>query len=159
MTEKDGGGLTFSLTAPRSGTDNIAIDAALDRMNASSLFALYKAIRPGLNSGGAAQDTFLSETRSDVSGQIKITGIPKAMSGSADLRFGPGELGGEPLQSLVARATFNGSNVNIENVDARLVAGHFVASGTYNTSSNAFDLQGKADPALVGQVLEQKLKG
>ena len=145
LTEKDGGGLTFSLTAPRTGTDNIAIDAALDRMNARSLFALYRAIRPSLDSGGAAQDAFVSDTRSDVSGQIKITGIPKAMSGSADLRFGAGQLGGEPLQSLVARATFNGSNVNIENVDARLAAGHIVASGTYNTSSNAFDLQGKAE--------------
>ena len=49
------------------------------------------------------------------------------------------------LKSLVARATFNGPNVNVENVDVRLVAGHIVASGNFNTKTQAFDFQGKAE--------------
>jgi translocation and assembly module TamB len=67
------------------------------------------------------------------------------MSGSADLRFGPGRLGGEPLQGMTAKATFNGPNVNVESVDVQLVAGHIVASGNFNTKSKAFDFQGKAE--------------
>ena len=63
------------------------------------------------------------------------------MSGSADLRFGPGKLAGEPLESMLAKATFNGPNVNIESVDVRLVAGHIVANGNLNTKTQAFDFK------------------
>ena len=66
---------------------------------------------------------------------MKVTGIPDAMSGSADLRFGPGRLAGETLESMTARATFNGPNVNIETVDVRLGAGHIVAKGNLNTKT------------------------
>ena len=71
----------------------------------------------------------LADTQADASGQIKITGIPNAMSGSADLRFGPGRLAGEPLESLVARATFSGSTSQHRNRRRALAAGHIVASG------------------------------
>jgi len=140
LTEKDGGGLTFSLTAPRTGADNIALNATLDRVNAKSIFSVLGVVKPD-----SSEMRYLSDTQSDVSGQIKITGIPNAMNGVADLRFGPGRFAGEPLESLVARATFNGANVIIENIDVRLQAGHIVASGTYNNTSKAFDLQGKAE--------------
>ncbi len=66
------------------------------------------------------------------------------MTGSADLRFGPGRLAGEPLEGLVARATFSGSKVSIENIDAKLAAGHIVASGDYDMSTKVFDLKGRA---------------
>ena len=56
------------------------------------------------------------------------------MSGSAELRFGPGRLAGEPLQSLVARATFSGSDVISKTSMRTLSAGHIIASGTYNTT-------------------------
>src|SRR5689334_17165512 len=74
------------------------------------------------------------------------------MSGSANVTLGPGRLAGEPLQGGSARATFNGPNVNIENVDVQLGAGHIVASGNYNTKSNEFDLQGRADNIQLAQV-------
>ena len=140
LAEKDGGGLTFSLTAPRTGADNIALNATLDRVNAKSLISVLEVVKPG-----SYEMRYLSDTQSDVSGQIKITGIPNAMNGVADLRFGPGRFAGESLESLVARANFNGANVIIENIDVRLQAGHILASGTYNTTSKAFDLQGKAE--------------
>ena len=146
LTEKDGGGVTFTLTAPRTGADNIAVNATLDRVNAKSLLSMLEIVKPGSHELHLRPPaSYLSDTQSDVSGQINITGIPNAMNGVADLRFGPGSFAGEPLESLVARATFKGANVNIENIDARLQAGHIVASGTYNTTSKAFDLQGKAE--------------
>ena len=137
LVEKDGGGMQFTLDAPRKGEDNIKVTATLDRVNAAALIAVLP-----LSRTTRAQ---LGDTQADVSGQVEITGIPNAMSGNAELRFGPGRLAGEPLQSLLARATFSGSDVKFENIDAHLMAGHIVANGTYNTKTSVFDLQGRAE--------------
>jgi translocation and assembly module TamB len=136
LSERDGGGVHFSLIAPRSGENNASLDATLDRFSARSVLAL---------SPFSGNQRVTSDTQADISGKITISGIPNAMSGSANLTLGPGRLAGEPLEGGVARATFNGPNVNIENVDVRLGAGHIVASGNLNTTSKAFDLQGRAD--------------
>lgn len=145
LTEKDGGGMQFTLLAPRAGKDNITLEATLDRVNAGNLIAALP-----LSKSTRGQ---LGDTQAEASGQIKINGIPNAMSGSADLRFGPGRLAGEPLEGLVARATFNGSKITIETIDARLTAGHIVASGNYDTSSKAFDLQGRAEGTQLSRLL------
>jgi translocation and assembly module TamB len=145
LTERDGGGMQFTLDAPRTGENNTTFEATLDRVNAGNLIAALP-----LSKSTRAQ---FADTQADASGQIKITGIPNAMSGSADLRFGPGRLGGEPLEALVARATFIGSKVSIENVDARLTAGHIVANGSYDTTTRAFDLQGRAEGVQLSRLL------
>jgi autotransporter translocation and assembly factor TamB len=85
-----------------------------------------------------------SDTQSDISGQIKCHWNSERDEWQRRSSFGPGKLAGEPLESAGA-ATFNGPNVNIENVDVRLVAGHIVASGNFNTKSKRFDFQGKAE--------------
>lgn len=144
LIERDGGGMQFTLNAPRTGENNTTLTATLDRVNAGNLIA-------ALPLGKSTREQ-LGDTKADASGQITITGIPNAMSGSADLRFGPGRLAGEPLESLVARATFSGSKVNIENVDAKLAAGHIVASGNYDTTSKAFDLQGRAEGVQLSRL-------
>jgi translocation and assembly module TamB len=145
LTEKDGGGMQFALVAPRSGTDNITLDATLDRVNAGNILAAL----PGHKKGSAG---IFADTQSDVSGQIKISGIPNAMVGSAELRFGPGRFAGEPLESMTARATFAGSTVTIESVDARLTAGHIVGSGKINTATKDFDLQGRAEGVQLSRL-------
>ncbi|MCA1573618.1 MAG: hypothetical protein LC770_03595 [Acidobacteria bacterium] len=151
LTETDGGGMQFTLNAPRTGVNNTTFAATLDRVNARTLIAtlpLDKATREQLG-----------DTQADVSGQIQIAGIPDAMSGSAELRFGPGRLANEPLESLVARATFSGSDVNIENVDVKLGAGHIVANGTYNTSTKDFALQGRAEGVQLSRLAALTNKG
>ena len=135
LAQRNGGGVRFSLVKPRVGDNNTSIEATLDRFNSQNLLALSSFI---------GNKQFIADTQSDLSGQVKITGIPDAMSGSADLRFGPGRLGGEPLEGATARASFNGADVNVESVDVRLVAGHIVASGNFNTKSKSFDFQGNA---------------
>src|ERR1043166_5901084 len=135
LAQRGGGGVRFSLIKPRVGDNNTSIEATLDRFNAQNLLAFSSFI---------GNKQVIADTQSDLSGQIKVTGIPDAMSGSADLRFGPGKLAGEPLNGATARATFNGADVHIENVDVQLVAGHIVASGNFNTKSRAFDFQGNA---------------
>jgi translocation and assembly module TamB len=136
LSERNGGGVRFSLVAPRTGENNASLEATLDRLNVRTLLALS----PLKNNQQLASDT-----EGDLSGHISVTGIPNAMSGSANLTLGPGRLAGESLAGMVARATFNGPNVNVENVDLRLAAGRIVASGNLNTTSKAFDFQGKAE--------------
>jgi translocation and assembly module TamB len=137
LVERDGGGMQFLLVMSRTEKNKTSIDATLDRMNAAALLALSPT-----TSGHA---NIASGTEGDLSGRIKIDGIPNAMSGAADLRLGSGRLGGEPLQSMTARATFSGPNVNIESVDIQFVAGHIVGSGTFNNETKDFDLQGRAE--------------
>ena len=141
LTERDGGGVQFSVNAPRTGKDNISVDATLDRANARTLLAV-------IPKSGSTPAIKVEDTESDVSGTIKISGIPSAMTGSADLRFGAGRLSGEPFESIVARATFNGPNVNLENVDARFAAGHITAKGTFNTETKFGDLE------VTGQAIQ-----
>ncbi|HEY0365878.1 MAG TPA: translocation/assembly module TamB domain-containing protein, partial [Pyrinomonadaceae bacterium] len=129
-------GVQFSLVKPRNGENNMSVEATLDRFSARNLLALSPLSR---------NKRITSDTQSDLSGKISVTGIPDAMTGSADLRFGPGRFAGEPLEGASARATFNGPNVNVESVDVRLGAGHIVASGNFNTRSKAFDFQGRAE--------------
>jgi translocation and assembly module TamB len=143
LTETDGGGMQFTLNAPRVGENNIALEATLDRLNAANLTALPVFARSASNNPGAGVLGGLGpkDIESDLSGKISIAGIPGAMLGSADLRFGKGHLAAEPFESIVARATFSEANVNLENLDARFDVGHITASGTFNTANKLGDLQ------------------
>lgn len=136
LQERDGGGVQFSLIKPRTGENNMSITARLDRFSARNLLALSPVEVP---------KQIASDTQSDISGDINVSGIPDAMRGDANLRFGPGKLGGEALESLVARARFDGPNVYVDSVDVRLGAGHIVASGNFNTKSQEFKFQGNAE--------------
>ena len=144
LTERDGGGMQFTVVSPRTGEDNATVEATLDRVNAAALLVVLPLDRDTREK--------LRDTQADVSGKVQISGIPNAMNGSAELRFGAGRLAGEPLQSLLARATFSGSEVKIENIDANLDAGHIIASGTYNTASNVFDLKGSAEGVQLSRL-------
>ena len=137
LTEPDGGGVQFTLNAPKGPGNNTSLEATLDRANAGSLLAampLSKDMRARLG-----------DTQADVSGTVKVSGLPEAMTGNADLRFGPGRIGGEPLEDLTARATFSGTNVNVESIDANFTAGHIVGSGKFDTATSAFELQAKGE--------------
>jgi translocation and assembly module TamB len=136
LVQASGGGAQFALTVPRTGKDNASIDATLDRMNAGNLIAALQ--RKDWRER-------YRDTQTDVSGTLKISGMPKAMSGVADLRLGKGRLGGEPLQNLTAHATFSGSTVNVDKVDANFDAGHIVANGKFDTETQSFEVRGNGD--------------
>ncbi|HWH76736.1 MAG TPA: AsmA family protein, partial [Candidatus Binatus sp.] len=122
---------------PRTGESNTSIDATLDRMNAGNLIAALPMTRETREQIG--------DTEAEASGAVKITGIPNNMAGVADLRFGKGRLAGEPLQSLTAHATFAGSSVNIETLDANFDAGHIAGNGKFDTKTKAFDVKFSGD--------------
>jgi translocation and assembly module TamB len=144
LTEKDGGGIQFSLNAPRTGENNISFDATLDRANAALLLTVLPIDKDKKDKIG--------DTQADISGHIAITGLPKAMKGTADLRLGTGRIAGEPFESIVARATFDGPNVNIENIDARLDAGHVTAKGSINIDTHVGDFNAAAQGIQLSRV-------
>jgi translocation and assembly module TamB len=144
LSERDGGGVRFSLVAPRDGENKTSLEATLDRFSARTLLAL---------SPLSGNQRLASDTEGDLSGKISISGIPNAMTGSANFTLGPGRLAGEPVEGMTARATFDGPNVNVESVDLRLVAGRIVASGNLNTKNQAFDFQGRAENIQLARLV------
>jgi translocation and assembly module TamB len=137
LSQPNGGGAQFALLIPRTGESNTSIEATLDRMDAANLIAALPMTRET-----RAQ---IGDTEAEASGSVKITGIPNNMSGVADLRFGKGRLAGEPLQSLTAHATFVGSSVNVETLDANFDAGHIAGNGKFDTKTKAFDVKFNGD--------------
>jgi translocation and assembly module TamB len=133
LVQAGGGSAQFSLVMPRIGKDNISIDAKLDRFGGP--------ITLPFKTGFGDEITI----DAPISGQIQIAGLTKNMSGVADVRLGAGNIGGEPLQGGSARATFSGTTVNIEKSDLNFDAGHLVASGKFDTSTQAFELQASGD--------------
>ncbi|HEY0004295.1 MAG TPA: translocation/assembly module TamB domain-containing protein [Pyrinomonadaceae bacterium] len=153
LTERDGGGVQFDLTVPRLGKDNITLNATLERVNGQNLVAILSNFSRGrIDNPSPVPDLSTVSLRSDLSGSINITGLPGAMNGKADLRFGPGSLNNEPFESISARATFSGPDVNLETVDARFTAGHVTANGTLNTETKAFNLEGRAENVLLDRL-------
>ena len=132
LVQASGGSAQFALVMPRVGKDNISIDATLDRFNAAIPLQLTPHGPP-------------TTIDAPVSGQIKIAGLPKNMNGLADVRFGSGNIAGERLQNGSARATFSGSTINLEKADVNFDAGHVLASGKIDTSTQAFELQASGD--------------
>jgi translocation and assembly module TamB len=137
LVQATGGGAQFTLVIPRMGENNISIDATLDRMNGDVVLALAR-----INKSLIPDNTTI---QSDISGQIRIGGIPNNMSGVADVRFAPGKINGEVLQNLTAHATFSGSTVNVDKLDASLSAGHIIGSGKFDTATRAFEFTGSGD--------------
>ena len=137
LVQANGGGAQFALTIPRTGADNTSIDATIDRMNAGDLIVALPLSKQTREQIGDSQ--------AEVSGTIKISGIPKAMSGVADLSFGKGRLAGEPLQNLTAHATFIGTSVTVDKLDATFDAGHITGNGKFDTETEAFELRASGD--------------
>jgi translocation and assembly module TamB len=145
LAQANGGVAQFSLVMPRTGKDNISIEANLDRISAAGLAALFD-----LSKAMGLQAELKIDT--DLSGHISISGYPNAMTGVADLRLSPGKIAGEPLQSLTAHATFAGAVVNVDKIEAYFSAGHLVGNGTFNTASQAFDFKASADRILLNRL-------
>lgn len=132
LSEPDGGGAQFSAVIPRAGENNIEFEATLERANAGNLVAAL-----GLGSSIVSPESLAG--LGPASGRVSVTGYPGAMQGSAELRVGAGRIGGQPYEEIAARATFEGSRINVENVTANLAAGRVNASGTVNTETKEFE--------------------
>ena len=131
----DSGQIQFALTVPlQAGANTGTLEATLERYDIGRLIAAF----PNF---GRSQLTSQLAAVGPTSGRVSVTGLPGALSGSADLRAGPGRIGNEPFEEIIAKATFNGTTVNLETLDARLRSGRVTASGTVDTATTSFDLR------------------
>ncbi|HSK72318.1 MAG TPA: translocation/assembly module TamB domain-containing protein, partial [Pyrinomonadaceae bacterium] len=130
LEERDGGTLAFNVNMPSGGTNNISVQATLDRVNIGNILAALPVELP---------ETFRN-LQADTSGTLNLSGLPNAMQGEANIRATSGTIDGESFDNLEARATFAGNQVNIENFEAQFGAGFVRASGTYNTETTAVNL-------------------
>ncbi|MEZ5429132.1 MAG: translocation/assembly module TamB domain-containing protein [Pyrinomonadaceae bacterium] len=126
-----GGDLTFSVNVPNSGTNNISVRAELNEINTGNLLAALPV------------DAYLPEQFQDfqaqTSGTIDLSGLPNNMQGRADIVSGKGTVNGQPFDGFEARATFQGTLVNIEKFEGQFGDGTLKASGSYQTDSSAFN--------------------
>lgn len=129
LKESDGGTLAFNVNAPSSGTNNIAIQATLDKINIGNILAALPFELPETLRG----------LQADTSGTVNLSGVPGAMQGEANITATNGSVQGESFDNLEARATFAGNLVNLEKFEAKFGAGVLTANGTYQTDTTAFD--------------------
>jgi len=154
LVQASGGNAQFSLVIPRTGKDNISIDAKLDRFG-GPITLPFKT--------GVGNDITID---APISGQIQVAGLTNNMSGVADVRLGAGNIAGEPLQNGSARATFAGSTVTLEKIELNFDTGHLVASGKIDQATQAFEIQASGDriqlarlEALIANPKMPKLEG
>jgi translocation and assembly module TamB len=143
LQEPGGGNLAFNVNIPRTGTDNISVNAKLNNVNTGNLLAALPVdILP------AQIKAFQAQT----SGTINVTGIPKNLQGEANISSGKGTINGQPFDGFDAKATFQGNLVNLENFEARFGAGFLRANGTYNTDSTAFNFVASGKDIEVARI-------
>jgi translocation and assembly module TamB len=126
-----GGNLAFNVSIPKGGADNISVQATLNKINTGNLLAALPV--------GTFPEQF-KDFQAQTSGTINLTGVPKNMSGEANISSTAGTINGQPFDGFDAKATFAGTLVNLENLNVRFGAGYLKANGTYSTDTTAFDL-------------------
>ncbi|HEX8284078.1 MAG TPA: translocation/assembly module TamB domain-containing protein [Pyrinomonadaceae bacterium] len=128
LSEPDGGGATFTAVIPRAGENNVSFEATLENANAGNIIAALRGGGGGRGDlQGAAVDSLAG--MGPASGKVSVSGFPGAMQGSADLRVAGGRIGTQAYDEIVARATFSGSNITLDQFDLRLGDGHVTAAG------------------------------
>jgi translocation and assembly module TamB len=145
LVQNAGGSAQFALAIPRTGENNISIEATVNRISGELLVTLADAFKKGLFPEG-------TRIQADLSGQIRVSGIPNNMSGVADLSSGAGRINDEPLQSLTVHATFAGSTIMFDSVEATLDAGHLAGHGKFDTATKAFEVVARGDRVQLARL-------
>lgn len=137
LQERNGGNLAFNVNVPRSGTDNITVQATLNEVNTGNLIAAL----PIANYLPEALRDFQGET----SGNINLTGLPKALSGEINLSSANATVAGQTVEGFDARIRIQNSLATIDKFEARFADGFIRANGNYQTDTGVFnlDVEGK----------------
>jgi translocation and assembly module TamB len=147
LTEPDGGGAQFTATLPRgAGTQGISIDATLERANGGNIVAALGGF------DGHGPNLSAINLQSELSGRINVTGLPNNATGEANLRFGEGQIESVPFNEITARATFAGSQIELQSLNADLRDGQITASGRVNTVTQDFDLQAQGSEVGISLI-------
>jgi hypothetical protein len=130
LNETGGGNIAFSVNAPRGGANNTSVNATLTNVSAGDLLAALPIELPGR----------LRDFEGRTTGTVALTGLPNEAQGSIDIAAANGTVGGQPYDSLKARAVFQGTRIDIENAEIRVGEGFLGVTGNYDRASTAFDL-------------------
>ncbi|MBX7170703.1 MAG: translocation/assembly module TamB domain-containing protein [Pyrinomonadaceae bacterium] len=136
LQETNGGNLAFNLNIPQTGSNNISVDAKLNRVNTGNLLAALPV---------KYLPEKLRDFNAETSGTINLTGLPNEVNGTANLKSGSGTVAGQPFDGFEANLTFQGTTINVEKFDAQFADGFLRATGTYqrDTTDFNFNLEGK----------------
>lgn len=132
LTQKTGGSAKFDLTIPRTGTDNISVNATLTKLNTGSLFAALP-----IDEYLPAQ---IRDLNAETSGTVNLTGLPNAAAGAADLTATQGTLAGVSFDSFGARFTIQDKLAKIEKLELRQGEGSLTVGGNYSLDTSRFDV-------------------
>ncbi|MGB7068119.1 MAG: translocation/assembly module TamB domain-containing protein, partial [Pyrinomonadaceae bacterium] len=150
LRERDGGDVAFSLSIPATGTNNTSIIATLTNVDAANLLA---ALPVGDYLPQSVRD-FTGQT----SGILNISGLPNEAIGGIDLASSSGTVAGQSFDTFRAKATFQGTMVNLEDLQLRSAEGYITAKGTYDRATTGFDLDligNNVDVATLRPLLPQ----
>ena len=130
LEQADGGVVAFDARIPILGTNNIEVNARMDGVNAGNLLAALPFELPER----------LNDFNGKTTGTVALTGLPHAAAGEINISSESGTIAGQNFDRLNAKAVFRGSRVDIETAEIRVGEGQLSATGFYDMSSTAFDL-------------------
>ena len=130
LTQSDGGTATFAVDMPKGGTNNTSIQATLTNVNAGSLLAALPIALPER----------LQDFDGRTSGTVDIRGLPNNAQGGVNLTAAAGSIAGQAFDNLAVKATFAGTNINIDQAEMRVGAGRLSLKGNYDRASEAFNV-------------------
>ena len=139
LRESNGvGTIAFSLKAPKTGANNTSVNATLTNVNAGNLLAALPVALPER----------LRDFTGTTSGTVDLTGLPNAAAGDIDIASSGGTVGGQPFDSLRAKAVFSGTRIDLQTGEIRVGNGFVTANGVYDRASTKFnfDLKGQDVP-------------
>ncbi len=130
LNEVDGGTIAFAVDIPAAGTNNIAVKATLNNINAGRLLAAIPADLPAQLRG----------LNGKTSGTIDLAGLPDNSQGRVDLKASQGVVAGQNFDALRVNAIFQGTRIDLREASITVNGGTLDAVGNYDTASTAFDL-------------------
>jgi translocation and assembly module TamB len=138
LRDRDGGTIAFNLTAPTGGTNNTSVNATLTNVNAGNLLAALPISLPER----------IRDFTGQTSGTVALTGLPDNASGEINISSTAGTIGGQPFDSLTAKAVFSGKRIDLQTGEIKVGQGSVTATGTYDRASTEFnfDVTGKTVP-------------
>jgi translocation and assembly module TamB len=143
LAETNGGSARFDLTIPRTGQNQTAVVATLDRVNAGRLLG-------ALSIEGLPD--FVKRINAETSGRVELSGIPNALQGFAELSAPNGTIAGETFSDFNARVQINDTLARIERFGVRFGEGTLTATGTYEGETSVFDLAATAQNIPISKV-------
>jgi translocation and assembly module TamB len=141
LKQKSGGSANFDLIIPRTGTDNISVNATLNKLNTGSLFAALP-----IDEYLPAQ---IRDLNAETSGKVNLTGLPNAVAGEAELSATQGTLAGVAFDSFNSRVVFQDRIARIEKFEMHQGEGFLTIGGTYALDSSIFNISLKASNIQV----------